>query len=249
MLRRLAFTSLFVLGGCFGSCGPGGGLRESTKASCASEAAPAGGFGIELGDDEAGKAFESLAGKTLHLDYGSQGGMHFYFSLRIYGFQKDSLVFVRFLPKASSAATSAATTTSGTGASSAGGGGAGGAGGAGGGGAGGAGTGGAGGAGTGGAGGGASGPIACKGYDDAPDCFESGTLFLSEELKLPTCGSGEWLEIHNEIFQMSHSGPREGTLVAELGTCPAEGCPVGPGGDHELAVVQAHAEVDLRYVP
>ncbi len=240
--------SLPVFGGCFGSCS--GPLRESTELACVTAKAPAGSHDLRIGSDEAGKAFAPIDGATLHLDYGSQGGMHFYYSLRIYGATKESLIRARFYPDvpvspstssvgsgstgaqttstsggaggsvATSSASSGATSSGAT--TSSGGGGAGGA--------------------------ASTGPKHCQGEHDAPDCYEGEFIFLYDQLKVPTCAAGEWLELKNKILQVYEAGPVTGTLVIEIGTCPTQGCQSDGNGDY-LLDVQASAQVKMGYVP
>ena len=245
MRRPLALLALTLLGfsGCFGSCNPGG-LRESTKLACVEAPPPSGVYGVQIGSSEGGKDFASLAGAKLNLDYGPQGGMHFFYSLRIFGAHKGSLLRANFYPKGSSANTSTGAAVSGSVTSSAqgtgGGGGAFGAGGAGGGSA----------SGTGGAGGEvAGGPEPCLGGGDAADCYETSFLFLDgSEYAVPSCSAGAWLELRNKTFIVNRDGPIDGTLVVELGTCAAQGCKTDANGNYRLDV-QATAQVDMGYVP
>ncbi len=240
MRRPLAclILSLPVFSGCFGSCSDP--LRESTELSCVEAKAPSDSHELRIGSDEASKAFAPIDGATLHLDYGSQGGMHFYYSLRIYGATKGSLVRSRFYPdvpeststsSVGSGSTGAQTTSASggaggsvatsSGASTSSGGGAGGA--------------------------ASSGPKHCQGEQDAPDCYEGEFIFLYDQLKVPRCAAGEWLELKNAILQVSEPGPVTGTLVVELGTCPPQGCQSDGNGDY-LLDVQASARAKMGYV-
>lgn len=83
------------LSGCFGSCGPSPEGRDlSEDVSCTDDAAPAAPT-IVLGTAEDGE-FVALGGEELALDYGAQGGQHFYFSGRFFGAGPTDFVLVRF---------------------------------------------------------------------------------------------------------------------------------------------------------
>lgn len=90
----------------------------------------------------------------------------------------------------------------------------------------------------------------CQYGGDAPatDCYESVYVFPFDEHKAPSCDPKQWVELRNEIFQMTRSGPLTGTLVVEMGTCPASGCQADQNGDYQIDV-QATATAEISYVP
>lgn len=102
MLPSLRLAALYgafglSLSGCFGGCGPSTPEGRDLEAgfACLDEAAPAGPTVI-LGTAEEG-AFEPLTGgEDLVLDYGPQGGQHFYFSGRFFGAGPSDFVVARF---------------------------------------------------------------------------------------------------------------------------------------------------------
>lgn len=84
------------LSGCFGSCGPSPEGRDlSEDVSCTDDAAPAAPT-IVLGTAEDGEFVALEGGEELALDYGAQGGQHFYFSGRFFGAGPTDFVLVRF---------------------------------------------------------------------------------------------------------------------------------------------------------
>ena len=98
--HRLAWL-LFSLPGCFVDCGPGE-PPEPEKTCVDDEPAPAEGTSVVIGSAEDGADFAKLSdGAELTLDYGSQGGQHFYYSVRLFGATSDQTLIVTFTAKSS----------------------------------------------------------------------------------------------------------------------------------------------------
>lgn len=87
----------FSLGGCFFDCGPG--IPEPETSCVDDEPAPADSPALVIGSAEGDGDFSKLdSGATLQLDYGSQGGQHFYYSLRLFGATPSQTLVVTFTP-------------------------------------------------------------------------------------------------------------------------------------------------------
>jgi hypothetical protein len=231
---RYAFALPFaLLSGCFGMCGPGG---PSPEASCVDDPAPSGDRPtIVLGSSQDGD-FERLSdGQSLPLDYGDQGGQHFYYSVKAYGAGTEAMVFVTFFRDGLDPIDGAG----GAGGES----GAGGAGGLGGGGSDGVG-------GSGGSGGGSSSTTSSSssgGFEE--ESFRpSDLVFFSEYFESGDC-EGEWFQIDNLYLQVPDQRDTTGLLRAQLGRCSPSGCPYDTSGNYVPEEVLATAEVRLRYVP
>lgn len=95
---------LLPLGGCFSDCG--GGDPPDPELNCVDDqAAPSQSHAVVLGSAEDGEPFAPLAaGAKLQLDYGPQGGQHFYYSVRLYGASRAHTLVVSFQPKDSAPA-------------------------------------------------------------------------------------------------------------------------------------------------
>jgi hypothetical protein len=236
---RYAFALPFaLLSGCFGMCGPGG---PSPDASCVDDSAPSGGGpAIVLGSSEEGD-FEQLSGEpSLSLDYGSQGGQHFYYSIKAFGADTDAMVFVTFFRDGLDPI---------DGGGGAGGGGfgdgAGGAGGV-------VGEGGGSGGGIDGVGGGAASSTSSGssggGGESAEGARPSDLVFFSEYFEVGDC-EGEWFQLDNLYLQVPSAVETMGLLRAQLGRCSPSGCPYDASGNYVPEEVLATAEARVRYAP
>lgn len=219
-MKTLAPTLAIVclsLGGCFGSCSSG---PPDPEADCVDLAAPSESPAIVIGSTEEGDFAELREGATLTLDYGPQGGQHFYYALRLHGATESHTVNVSFIPDGSEP----------FGGGSADGG---------------AGAGGSALGGQGGAGGGDQGGRGGAGAGDC--CYAEGgneLLFLSEYGADFSCESG-WIEVRDLFLQVNGGSP-SGVLRVEVGTC-AQGCAPNEQGFYELSTVVAAREIALSY--
>lgn len=93
---RLAWLC-FSLTGCLFDCGPS---TPEPETSCVEdEPAPADSHAVVIGSAEGDSDFAKLSdGAELQLDYGSQGGQHFYYSLRLFGATAAQTLVVTFTP-------------------------------------------------------------------------------------------------------------------------------------------------------
>lgn len=221
---RFAYALPFaLLSGCFGMCGPSG---PDPEASCVDDPPPSGGQpALVLGSASDGD-FEPLSdGQTLALDYGSQGGQHFYYSIKAFGADTDALVFVTFFRDGIDPIVGE--------------GGAGGDGGAGGSG------------GEGGAGGSSTTTTSSSssgGFEEDEIIAPNDLVFFSEYFESGDC-EGEWFEIDNLYVQVPDAEETAGLLRAQLGRCDPSGCPYDASGNYLPEEVLATAEVRVRYVP
>lgn len=93
---RLAWL-FFSLTGCFFDCGPG--IPEPETSCVDDEPPPADSPAIVIGSAEGDSDFAKLSdGAELKLDYGDQGGQHFYYSLRLHGATAAQTLVVTFTP-------------------------------------------------------------------------------------------------------------------------------------------------------
>lgn len=215
---RFALALPFVLlSGCFGMCGPSG---PSPEASCVDDPAPSGGRpAIVLGSTSDGDFERLSAGQTLPLDYGDQGGQHFYYSIKAYGAGTDALVFVTFFRDGIDPID-----------------GEGGAGGAGG-------EGGAGGSST-----TTTSSSSSGGFEEDEIIAPNDLVFFSEYFESGDC-EGEWFEIDDLYVQVPDAEDTTGLLRAQLGRCDPSGCPYDASGNYVPEEVLATAEVRVRYAP
>lgn len=84
-----------LLGGCFGACSPS---IPDPEAECQDLPAPSEQGRVVLGTAEDSEFEELSDGTTLKLDYGPQGGHHFYYSVRLYKPTSSMTLVVRFTP-------------------------------------------------------------------------------------------------------------------------------------------------------
>jgi len=217
-LRFALALPFALLSGCFGMCGPSG---PSPEASCVDDPAPSGGRPtIVLGSTTDGDFERLSAGQTLPLDYGDQGGQHFYYSIKAYGADADALVFVSFFRDGIDPVDGE--------------GGAGGAGGEG---------------GAGGGAASTTSSSSSGGFEEEEGDFRPTDLvFFSEYFESGDC-EGEWFQIDDLFLQVPRAQDTAGLLRVQLGRCGASGCPYDASGNYVPEEVLATAEVRLRYVP
>jgi hypothetical protein len=236
-LRAAALLSFVALSGCFGMCGPS---LPSPEASCIDDPAPAGGAALELGASFDGDFAPLRDDASLSLDYGDQGGQHFYYAIRAFGMNADAIVLVRFFrdgvddPDGGAGGAGSATSGGGEG---------------------GAGTGGVATGGGGGAGGeiGSTTSSSSSGGPDGEGGYgasfqPSEVIFLSDHFDSGDC-EGEWFEVLGLYVQVPAAERTSGLLRAQIGTCPTNGCPFDASGEYVLEEVLATDEVRITYVP